>query len=142
MIGTSEVGLNALCIMIRLENCGVECGLYESVLHPLLICLHIWSPIGKILWRWLKKWDLVVVENVCCWEWALRFHEPSPSPVSSVLYACVSGCKLSAPAVAPCLLACCLSAVMIKCSKSLKVRTPKSMLSFIKCLHHYVLTQQ
>lgn len=47
-----------------------------------LVCLNIWLPVGGTVWEALG--GVVLLEEACHWEWALRCKSLLPSPMNSV----------------------------------------------------------
>jgi hypothetical protein len=43
------------------------------------LCLNIWYPVIATVWEGL--WDVVLLEEVCHWVWAVKFQRPMPSRV-------------------------------------------------------------
>lgn len=86
-----------------LGTCGVECGFCESAPpSPAHVFKYLVSNWWNF-WRWIKRWDLA---GDCV---SMVFEVPPTNTISiqlSVLDGGVSGCKLSAPALALPLLAC------------------------------------
>lgn len=53
----------------------IACGYWNENSHHRLICLTIWYPVGRIVWKWLGGVSLL--ENMCHWGWDLRFQKTS-----------------------------------------------------------------
>ena len=52
-----------------------------------LIYLNAWLPVGRTIWEGLG--GVALLEEVCHWGWALRFHKPT------LLYKPITGLSLS-----------------------------------------------
>jgi hypothetical protein len=98
---TSEVGLNAFFIMIRVQTCrsqGVECGVLKGN-GTIGSCLNTWCSGHGTVWGGLKGDIFVGAMSLGVGFEVSKAHaRPSFS-----LYNLKTGCKLSATSPVPCL---------------------------------------